>query len=213
MNSSDERLLWINQVGQMWTNRNKVDWEQRIPTFRTLLANLEIKSILEVGCNRGYNLEALKQVGEYEMTGMDICSYPLLSPLGENISFIQGDIQNLPFKDNSFDLVLSVGVLMIFGTSDLLKIAKEVYRVSCRYFLAIEYPVLDPEIGEKMLGEFEVHTRYIPTPTRWWESMTIWWQRDYSFFLPGFVDRGILGSETGFDRCGWWLFDKKLAEA
>ena len=192
----------------MWTDKNNVNWKKRIRTFRTLLSTLEIKSVLELGCNRGYNLEALKQVGDYDMVGMDICEYPLLKSVNKDLSLVQGDIQSLPFKDNSFDLVFTVATLLYFDVEDLLVIAREINRVSKRYFLAIEYYV-DPS-QETMLDDRAIQCCFIPSPERWWESITAWWARDYGYFLPNLFDKRILSKEQGFGGCGWWLFDKKL---
>ena len=205
---SDERILWMTTEGEMWTDRNKVDWRKRVKAFKTLLSGLEVKSVLELGCNRGYNLETLKHVSNYDMTGMDICSYPLSMPVSKDLKLVQGDIMDIPFPDNSFDLVFTVAVLLYFDSKALRRIAEEINRVSKRYFLAIEYCRNKDNV---MDNDTELQCRFIPSPERWWESICFWWARDYGHFLPGLVDKRVLSPEQGFgEGCGWWLFDKNI---
>jgi SAM-dependent methyltransferase len=52
-------------------------------------------------------------------------------------SIVKGSAYDLPFIDSQFDLVYTAGVLI--HLSDTEKAMKEIYRVSSKYILSIEY--------------------------------------------------------------------------
>lgn len=62
----------------------------------------------DVGCGEGYVTAEINKI--VPTTGLDISNDALriARNLFPNIDFIQGDILNLPFKDNSFDTIVAV---------------------------------------------------------------------------------------------------------
>jgi 2-polyprenyl-3-methyl-5-hydroxy-6-metoxy-1,4-benzoquinol methylase len=121
------------------------------PIQRFLLANFfknlvkltqakTVDSILDVGCGEGFTLNRLKENGigkrlegiEYLQTAIDLGRemYP-------SILIKKGTIYNLPYKTNSFDLVLCTEVLEHLEEPQ--KALKELVRVSKKY-LVISVP-------------------------------------------------------------------------
>jgi SAM-dependent methyltransferase len=85
-------------------------------------------SVLDVACGPGYVSAAVKQLGAVP-TGIDFSEkmISIAKPMFPDISFIQGDAQNLPFADGSFDRVLiNFGLLHV---SDPEKACAEACRV------------------------------------------------------------------------------------
>ena len=68
-----------------------------------MLNNLSTNSsnLLDVGCGRGFWLSILAEKTNYSLTGCDVFES---SPL-KNITYKQGNIEQLPFEDKSFDIV------------------------------------------------------------------------------------------------------------
>lgn len=60
------------------------------------------QSIIDVGCGNGYMLKQIRQWGYTNLSGSDIVE----EELGIDINFKQGNIENLPFADNEFDVVI-----------------------------------------------------------------------------------------------------------
>lgn len=58
-------------------------------------------TLLDVGCGRGYWLKLLKEKTNLQLTGCDVFDNAEL----ENITYAKGEIEHLPFGDNSFDIV------------------------------------------------------------------------------------------------------------
>ncbi len=111
--------------------------------FRNLVnltSSKSVDSILDVGCGEGFTLNRLKEHGvgkqlegvEYSKDAIELGrkTYP-------QIKIKQGDIYNLPYEDNTFDLVLCTEVLEHLGEPE--KALKELVRVSKKY-LVISVP-------------------------------------------------------------------------
>ncbi|MEO6694995.1 MAG: class I SAM-dependent methyltransferase [Ignavibacteria bacterium] len=68
-----------------------------------MLENLEpnCKTILDVGCGRGYWLNKVALSTDLLLTGCDLYDNVEL----KRGNYIKGNVENLPFEDNSFDIV------------------------------------------------------------------------------------------------------------
>ena len=92
--------------------------------------------ILEVGCANGMDvLQFLTDKDNYELFGVDIIDSKI--PF-ENFTFVQADANSLPFDDNYFDLVISVGLLEHIEPMEKLSACiKEIARVGKAYAVVI----------------------------------------------------------------------------
>jgi ubiquinone/menaquinone biosynthesis C-methylase UbiE len=77
--------------------------------------------VLDVGCGTGYTTEAvLKRLKIGEVDGIDLTPQQLmraarkLRPRKVAVNLSRGDAENLPFKDETFDTIVSVGALEYF---------------------------------------------------------------------------------------------------
>jgi len=106
----------------------------------TLLQQKENQTILDVGGGHGQNIELLLEKG-FEITVLGsapICKGRIQNYIDINtVSFKTGDILNLPFEDNSFDIVISYR--MLTHIKDWKQFIKELSRVSKKAVL-IDFP-------------------------------------------------------------------------
>lgn len=65
--------------------------------------------ILDAGCGTGGLVEKLIRIGT--VVGLDISSQALSYAREKSLVFIQGSVNNLPFRDGSFDVTTSISVL------------------------------------------------------------------------------------------------------
>jgi len=88
--------------------------------------------ILDVGCGKGFLLYEFTQVVPgIEIVGLDISKYGIENSKEEVRADLQvGDAKSLPFKDNSYDFVVSLGTLHNLYLPDLVEALKEIKRVS-----------------------------------------------------------------------------------
>lgn len=90
------------------------------------------KKVLEVGCGVGTDLSQFAEHGAV-VTGIDLSEKSVVLAkkrfeiFGLKGDLKVGDAENLPFVDNQFDLVYSIGVL--HHTPDTQKAINEIYRV------------------------------------------------------------------------------------
>ena len=125
------------------THRNPIQRMLLWNFFETLLGLIKEKnaqSILDVGCGEGFTLNRLSEnkIGaklegvEYSKAAIELGqkTYP-------NIKIKEGNIYQLPYEDNSFDLVLCTEVLE--HLDDPQKGLRELIRVSKKY-LVISVP-------------------------------------------------------------------------
>ncbi|PAV30634.1 SAM-dependent methyltransferase [Virgibacillus profundi] len=117
--------FWNRKSKNMWDNGSRKDI---IPFIENHL--VKGSRILDVGCGDGYGSYKLHGSG-YDVTGVDLSgemiSLAKKQPGNEQISFLQGDVSELPFETGSFDGIMSINVLE--WTENPLVAIKELRRV------------------------------------------------------------------------------------
>ena len=116
-------------------------WEQtRVlaphDTVLAAIAKLNVGTIVEVGAGSGRDLEELHRRG-HAVVFSDFSPGAIyrFSRRNPNIPAMVVDCRHLPFCDNSFDLVFSLGLLEHFERKDRKTIIQEKLRVARRYLL------------------------------------------------------------------------------
>jgi pseudaminic acid biosynthesis-associated methylase len=188
--------VWQGQFGDEYTDRNVVDSQKRVPAFREMFRDLDLGYVIEIGCNRGHNLQAVRTVlPDAIITGIE----PNQKALHEakkvgHAMYGKGD--NLPFGNGTYDLAFTAGVLIHIPPAELDDVLTEVMRVTRRYILAIEYAA-DEDTAITYRG-----------------NEGLLWKRDfyghYKRLNPQItlVRSGYWKAEDGFDDCTWWLMEK-----
>jgi len=130
---------------RLYNNRKeKAEWvvQQFKPIFN------EVNSVLDVGCDKKYLKKHLSDKVNY--TGIDIAGNP-------DIYFDLDKGKKLPFKDNSFDLVVSLDVLE--HLENIHFVFDELIRVSSKYIIiSLPNPVSEMIayfLGRKYSKSFE----------------------------------------------------------
>ncbi len=195
--------LWKGRFGDEYTTRNLVDHKQRIPFFRYVLGLASgVKTICELGANKGHNLEAFRAISsDLSLTGVEVNpqAFKVLSTL-ENVAAVRSSIQDFS-PVSTFDLVFTCGVLIHVPPADLNEVYNRIFGLSDRYILLNEYFSPSP-----------VEIPYRGT------SGTLF-KRDFGTeFLEGredkleIVDYGFLWKRAhpAWDNTTWWLFEKRM---
>lgn len=137
----DSRKVTQNHYGDLFSNFSKEHyfdepWKLLATRLQSNNISFETKDklALDAGCGGGRYTYALAQLGFRNVIGLDFSPKNIetaqrlrnFSSL-ENVSFVQGDVLNLPFADASFDFVFSNGVL--HHTSSIEQGLREIKRV------------------------------------------------------------------------------------
>jgi len=109
-----------------------------INTFKNLLEPLEPSTILEAGCGTGYITERIAEMKNTSIThikAFDSDDGKIMEAKKRvaGVDFFTGSIYEIPFSDDSFDLVVSTEVLEHLEEPD--KALIELLRVSNEYLL------------------------------------------------------------------------------
>lgn len=139
-----------------WTNRGAGYMEEffgstiesREIFFQNLLiqqlATLEFDSVFEAGSGFGWNIKRLKK--EYpgaRVGGLDFSMGQLINAKdylnGYQASICCGDNCKMPFKDDAYDIGISIGVFMNIHSSLIRLATSEMARVCKKYIIHFEY--------------------------------------------------------------------------
>ena len=142
--------FWKGDFGDEYVIRNLGDfnlmYKEKFGITRTELNQkfLSVLSkdakILEVGCNRGIQMQMLKKMGYSDLTGIEINENAIaLAREDKNLCIMESSAFDIPFKDDFFDLVFTSGVLIHIAPENLEKAIREIIRVSKRYIFGVEY--------------------------------------------------------------------------
>lgn len=86
--------------------------------------------ILDAGCGTGANLAALEARGFRNAEGFDLSPIALEFCRQRGLTKVrEGSITNIPFAENSFDIVISCDVVTDAGTDNEMTAFEELYRV------------------------------------------------------------------------------------
>lgn len=111
---------------------NKIFWQPVIPTIIENYRIDDFSSVLDVGCAKGFLLYDLKlAIPGLTIKGVDISEYAIKNAKHEIKEHLQkANATELPFKDDSFDLVISVNTVHNLNREDCALSLQEIERVS-----------------------------------------------------------------------------------
>lgn len=199
---TEQEQFWKGEFGSDYVARHKeLNWRARVPFWRSIVEMTGARSILEVGCNSGANMLAIRRAlveadaDVVSLWGCDINNAAIEEAGDAGLSVVEASLFNLKaeWPEDRFDLVASVGVLIHVGPEDLSSAMDSIISVSNRYVLAVEYA-----------DETEVMVPYRDHTERLWRRP----------FGKMYVERGLKLVAEGeapaeaFDACAWWLLER-----
>ncbi|HEX9780164.1 MAG TPA: pseudaminic acid biosynthesis-associated methylase [bacterium] len=154
MPETPQAAVWSGPFGRSYTDRNDLTieeldamYESRYGVTRSALNARFLDGvdrgarILEVGTNVGTQLGCLRRQGFTRLYGIELQAYAVARARSRlpGVTLIQGSATGLPFRDGSFDLVFTSGVLIHLAPADLATAMREIHRCSRRGILGLEY--------------------------------------------------------------------------
>lgn len=141
--------------------------------------------LLDVGCGKGFLVYDFRQVlPGIEIAGLDISRYAVKNALDDVKPFLKtGHANQLPFEDNSFDLVISINTLHNLYCYDLQRALLEIERVGRKN----KYICVESYRNEKEkvnLLYWQVTCEMFCTPQEWqWWFESCGYTGDHSFIF------------------------------
>ena len=193
---TDQLQLWQSTFGRDYTARNDLGKPERVTSWRRILDGIPIARALEVGCNVGWNLAYLGELGIPERFGIEPQPAAVHQARMRGHDVLPGTAFDLPFRDRWADLVFTSGVLIHIAPADLGTAMDEIYRVARRWIIAIEY---DDPIEQEIA--YRGHAGAL-------------WKRDHGAIWHArypelrLVRRLELHPSDGYDDCTAHVFEK-----
>lgn len=105
-----------------------------LPVAQKLITHFDLKSgskLLDIGCGKGYLLyEFKKLIPDIEVVGVDISGYAIRNAKEEvKQDLLIGSAHDLPFSDDEFDAVVSLGTLHNLPVNLVFDAVTEITRV------------------------------------------------------------------------------------
>ena len=152
-------------------------WEK---IARKMIETYDLKpgsKILDVGCGKGFLLYDFKKIDPtFEVYGLDISQYAIKNSKEEiKKNLILGNASKIPFKENTFDLVISINTLHNLYNYELMSALKEIERVgkNKKYICVESYR---NEIEKVNLLYWQVTCEGFYTPEEW-----LWWFKESKY--------------------------------
>ena len=107
-------------------------WGQTVKDFQRYYGLTSQSKILDVGCAKGFMLyDFLRIIPGITVAGIDCSEYAIANAKEEVKPFIKiGNAKDLPFDDNSFDMVISITTVHNLEREDCKMSLQEIERVS-----------------------------------------------------------------------------------
>jgi ubiquinone/menaquinone biosynthesis C-methylase UbiE len=107
-------------------------WQPVIPTLQKHFGLTGRSSLLDVGCAKGFMLHDLMElIPGIRVSGVDISDYAIAHAMDGIKSKVQvADAKDLPFADNSFDVVIAINTIHNLNRDDCAQALREIERVS-----------------------------------------------------------------------------------
>jgi SAM-dependent methyltransferase len=109
-------------------------WQPVIPTFQKYFDLSSESSVLDVGCAKGFMLHDLAElIPGIQVEGVDISEYAIANAIEDMKPFVRvADARKLPFRDKSFDVVISINTIHNLDREECAQALREIERVSRR---------------------------------------------------------------------------------
>jgi len=127
--------------------------------FLEYIKSLKPASVLDVGCAYGFLVKRLNDAG-IPSKGIEISPFCIAMRVTDDVQL--GDVLELPFSDNAFDLVVSIELLEHIPEKHVDKALEEMARVAKRGVHWIAYKEVDDLFQTKDITHINIK------PYQWW---------------------------------------------
>ena len=141
---TEQENFWAGEFGNDYINRNQ--GEELITSNLVLFGQIlraapSIKSIVELGCNIGLNLQALNRINN----NFELCGYEINKTAAQRArdlhiaNIVDGTILDAIPADKKYDISFTKCVLIHINPNELHKVYENLYNLSNKYIVVCEY--------------------------------------------------------------------------
>ena len=161
-------------------------WQPVVPPFRAFYSLTGESAVLDVGCAKGFMVRDFKElISGISVNGIDISDYAI-GCAEEDISddLKVADARELPFDDDSFDLVVSINTIHNLDREGVVQALGEIERVSRSFSYVTVDAYRNEEERERMM-KWNLTARTILSGSEWVDLFAEAGNKgDYYWFVP-----------------------------
>ena len=161
-------------------------WQPVVPTFQKQYGLTEKSTVLDVGCGKGFMLyDFAELIPGVRVSGVDVSEYAIahaVEAMKPNVRV--ADARKLPFRDGSFDLVISINTIHNLEVGELKGALKEIQRVSRgRSFVTVD--AYRNEEEKELMYAWNLTAKTILHVDEWKKLFKeVGYTGDYYWFIP-----------------------------
>ena len=127
-------------------------WQPVVPDFVKFYNLKDGAKILDIGCAKGFMLYDFRQYNpKFEIAGIDISQYAVDNAKAEVKEYLQvASADDLPFEDDSFDLVIAINTIHNLEREACKKALQEMMRVSKKHAFTVNDAYNNAEEKQRM---------------------------------------------------------------
>jgi SAM-dependent methyltransferase len=161
-------------------------WTPVVPTFQNQYNLTEKSSILDVGAAKGFMLyDFMRLIPNIAVAGCDVSDYAIKNAKEEVKPYLTtANAIDLPYKDDSFDLVISINTVHNLEKPELTLALQEIERIS-RGNSFITVDAYRNEEEKELMYHWNLTAKTIMHVDEWKAFFTeIGYTGDYYWFIP-----------------------------
>ena len=161
-------------------------WQPVIPTFQEHFGLTASSSVLDVGCAKGFMLHDMAElIPGITLKGVDISEYAIKNAIEDMKPHVRvANAKNLPFEDNSFDVVICITTAHNLLRDECGQALREIERVSKgKSFVTLDAFRNDEE--KEAMEAWNLTAKTVMHVSEWKAFfLEVGYTGDYYWFLP-----------------------------
>lgn len=161
-------------------------WQPVIPTFQSHWGLTSRSSVLDVGCAKGFMMHDMAElIPGITVKGIDVSAYAVENAIEDMRPHVRvADARELPFEDNSFDVVISINTVHNLDRNDCATALREISRVA-RKGAYITVDAYRDENEKDRMFKWNLTAKTIMSVDEWIAFFDeVGYDGDYYWFIP-----------------------------
>lgn len=161
-------------------------WQPVIPTFQSHWGLTGKSSVLDVGCAKGFMMHDMAEIiPGITVKGVDVSAYAIENAIEDMRPHVQvADARELPFEDNSFDVVISINTVHNLDRDDCATALREISRVA-RKGAYITVDAYRDDTEKDRMFKWNLTAKTIMSVDEWIAFFDkVGYDGDYYWFIP-----------------------------
>ena len=161
-------------------------WSPVVPTLKKYFSLSSNTSLLDVGCAKGFMLNDIaKAIEGISLKGIDISEYAIANSIEDmRQNLVVANAKDLPFDNNSFDVVISINTVHNLEKDELAQALQEIERVSKdKSFITVD--AYNSEAEKQRMYAWNLTAKTIMSVDEWVSFFNdVGYTGDYYWFIP-----------------------------